>query len=363
MVAAGAGADIVLVGLHLHQPAPGLQVGHNGLAGLIAVHAGVAPIALHHLAAVVQNPDGLQIVPQAHLKVVGVVGGGHFHAAGAKFQVHVLVGHNGHFPAHQGQDALFAHKARIALVGGVDGHAGISQHSLRPGGGHNDILAFLPLDGVADVPEVSGLVLVLHLHVAEGGDAVGTPVDDTGALVDEPLFIEAYEHMPDGLGQPLVHGKAGALPVAGDAHLLLLLHNAGPVLGLPVPHPLQKLLPAQVVPAEALVLPEVFLYLGLRSDPGMITAGDPEGGIALHPLEADEDVLKGAVHGVAHVQLTRHVGGRHDDGKGLFAGVPDAPETPVLLPGGINAALHLLGLINLWQFFFHLCRSTRFLIK
>ena len=53
MVAAGAGADIVLVGLHLHQPAPGLQVGHNGLAGLIAVHAGVAPIALHHLAAVV----------------------------------------------------------------------------------------------------------------------------------------------------------------------------------------------------------------------------------------------------------------------------------------------------------------------
>ena len=48
------------------------------------------------------------------------------------------------------------------------------------------------------------------------------------------------------------------------------------------------------------------------------SAGDPESGIALHPLEADQNILEGAVHGVTHVELAGDIGGRHDDGEGLL---------------------------------------------
>ena len=61
-----------------------------------------------------------------------------------------------------------AHDVLVAVVVGVDCHAGIAQHGLRPGGGHNDIAARLAHDGVLDVPEVAGLVLILHLGVATG---------------------------------------------------------------------------------------------------------------------------------------------------------------------------------------------------
>ena len=79
----------------------------------------------------------------------------------------------------------------------------------------------------------------------------------------------------------------------------------------------------------------------------MVRAGDPQGGVALHPLKADQDVLEGAVHGVAHVELAGDVGGRHDDGEGLFLRVPVAGKAAVFLPHLIDAALHLLGLVYL----------------
>ena len=47
------------------------------------------------------------------------------------------------------------------------------------------------------------------------------------------------------------------------------------------------------------------------------------------------------------------LGGRHNDGEGLFVGVTVALKAAVLLPHLVDAALHLLGLIHLWQFFFH----------
>ncbi len=352
-VTAGAGPHVVLVGLHLDQPAPRLQVGDDGFPGLIAVHAGVLAISLHDFAAVIQDPDGLQLLAQAHLKVVGVVGGGHLHAARPEAHVHVLVGHDGHLPAHQGEDAGFAHDIRIPPVLGVDRHAGVPQHGLRPGGGHDHIPVLLPLDGVADVPEVPRLVLILHLHVGQGSDAVGTPVDDAGPLVDQPLLVQGDEHVAHRPAQPLVHGEAGPLPVGGDAQLLLLLDDAGAVLGLPVPDPLQKPLPAQVVAAQALIFAQLLLHLHLGGDARVVRPGEVERRVPLHPLVPDEHVLEGVVHGVAHVELSRHVGRGHDNGEGLPFGVPVSPEAAVLLPALVNAGLHLLGLVDLGQFFSH----------
>ena len=163
----------------------------TALRALVAVHALVLAAVVVDLAVVVQHADGLQVVAQAHLKVVGVVGGGHLHAAGAEVHLHILVGHDGDLPVHQGQDAGLAHQVLVALVVGVHGHAGVAQHGLRAGGGHDQIAGAVG-QGVAHVPQVAGLVLILHLGVGQGGDAVGAPVDDAAALVDQALFIQAH---------------------------------------------------------------------------------------------------------------------------------------------------------------------------
>ena len=358
--AAVAGAHVVGMLGGFFQEAQGIQIGHDGLAGLIAVHALIFAAVLVDFAAVVQDADGFQVVAHSHLEVVGVVGGGHLHAAGAELHVHVIVGHDGDLLVHQGQYAGLAHQVPVAVVIGIHGHAGVAQHGLGPGGGHDDIAARLALDGVFEMPEVAGLLLILHLRVGEGGGAVGTPVNDAAALVDEALIVHLHKDVADRGGEALVHGEARPGPVAGGAQLLLLLHDSPAVLGLPVPDALQEFVPAQVVAGEALLGAQGLLHLNLGGDARVVGAGDPQRGVALHPLEADEDVLHGAVHGVAHVELAGDVGRRHHDGKGLLVRVPAALKAAVSLPHPVDAAFDLLGFVCFGKFsvhWYHSCFS------
>ena len=200
------------------------------------------------------------------------------------------------------------------------------------------------------MPQVTGLIHILHFRIGQSRNAVGAPVDDTAALVDEALFIQGHEHLPDGLGAALVHGESGPAPIAGSTQLLLLLHNAVAVLLLPVPDPIQELFPPKIVAGQAL-LPELLLHLDLGGDARMVHTGDPQGGVALHPLEANEGVLQGIVHGVAHMQLARHVGGWHNNRKRLGVGLFGGTEIAALLPHFVNFGLHLPGFIDLRQFF------------
>ena len=345
VVAAVAGAHVVGIILGLDEVALLLQVLDDGLAALVAVHAVVLAAVFVDGAIVGDDPDHLQVVPQAHLKVVGVVGRGHLHRAGAEADLAVFVAHDRNLTIHDGQDAGLADEVLELLVLGVHGHAGVAHHGLRAGGGHHDVAAAV-VQGVTDIPQVAGLVGVLPLGVGQRRQAVGAPVDDAAALIDQTLVIQLAEGLPDGLGAALVHGEAGPVPVAGGAHLLLLLHNAVAVLLLPGPHALQELLPAQVIAGQAL-LAQVLLHLDLGGDAGVVRAGQPQGLVPLHPLEADEDVLQGGVHGVAHVQLAGDVGGRHHDGKGLLVGIRLRLEAAAVHPHLVDPGLHLPGIVHL----------------
>ena len=256
-------------------------------------------------------------------------------------------------------EALFAHQVLIALVGGVDGHAGVAQHGLGPGRGHHQITPRLAHDGIAQMPQIARLLLVLHLGVGQRRDAVGAPVDDAGALIDQALLIQGDEHLAHGLRAALVHGEAGAAPVAGGAHFALLAHDGVSVLVLPVPDALQELLAAQVVAAQSLPDAEVLLHLDLGGDAGVVRAGQPQGVVALHALIADQDVLQRAVHGVSHVQLAGDVGGRHNDGEGLFVPSPVGAEPAAVHPEIVDASFHLCGVVDLGKLFHILSSETK----
>ena len=151
----------------------------------------------------------------AHLKVVGIMGRGDFHASGSKFLVHIRVSDNRNFPVCQRQLKHLAHDVLIALVLRVHRHSGVSQHGLRPGGGYLYETARLSHYRVIDVPEEAVLLHMLHLCIRDRGLAYRTPVDDSGPFIDVAFLIQLDKDLQDRAGTSLVHGKAFPVPVSG----------------------------------------------------------------------------------------------------------------------------------------------------
>ena len=347
--AAVARADVVIVGLGLDEVALLLEIGHDGLACLIAVKA-VILAAVDDTGVLVKDQDLLQTVAQADLVVIRVVAGRHLDAAGAEIKLDIIVGHDGQLAANERQDRRLADEVLIALVRRVDRDAAVAEHRLGARGGDGQILVAV-LERVADIPERAGHILILDLRVGQGGAAVRAPVDDAVALIDQALFVQLAECLAHGLGAALIHGEAAAIPVAGHAEGLLLLDDAVAVLLFPRPDALQKCITAEIVAGQALFLAQHLLDLDLRGNAGVIRAGHPQGGIALHTLIACEDVLQRRIERVAHVQLTRNIRGRHDDGKRLFVRIGFAGKIAAAHPHVINLLLDLFGVVDLRKLF------------
>ena len=104
-----------------------------------------------------------------------------------------------------------------------------------------------------------------------------------------------------------------------------------------------------VAPARLLPLHQLALDHHLGGDAGVVGAGLPQHVAAAHALEAAQDVLQRVVERVPHVQRAGDVGRRDDDAIGLGAAPlgPAGAERARLLPGGVDAALDLGGLVGL----------------
>ncbi len=336
-------AYLVHVVLDLHQKALLLQLLHHQLARHGTVQAReLGAGQLVHGAVVVHDVGHLQIVAQAHFVVVGVVGGGDLHRASPEVLLHVFIGDEGDEAVGDGQHQHLPDQALVALVRGIHGHGGVAHEGLGTGGGHHDLARAIG-EGIADVPEMAGFLAVDDLLVREGGAALGAPVDDAVALVDEAVVVEADEDLLHGVGEPLVEGEALAGPVAGGADGAQLPDDLAAILLLPLPDFVQELLATQVVAGQVLLLLEVCLHLRLGGNAGVVHAGNPAGLATLHLLIADQDVLQGVVEDVPQGEDARHVGRRDDDGVGLLGAVGRGVEVSALLPFGVPLGLHLCG--------------------
>ena len=286
---------------------------------------------------------------RAYLEVVRVMRGGYLHHAGAELHIHIVVRHHRDFLIHQRQNNRLAVQVRIAPVRRVHGNGRVAQHGLGAGGGK--LYEFIcALHRIFQMPEKAVLLFILHLGVGNGRLAVRAPVDDALPPVDEALVIQLFKHLQNGLRAALVHGEALALPIARAAQLFQLLYNAPAVLLFPIPRALQKLFAAKVRLGEALFF-HFGHYLRLGGDGGVVCTGHPKRGVALHALIADEDVLPGLVHGVAHVQLARNIGRRHHNSIGLFACVALGVKHAAFLPGAVQPVLHLAWVVHFFQLF------------
>ena len=338
----------MVVGNRFDQIPLSLKIGNQRLAAGVAVHALVLAGVLVHGGVVVHDLDLLKVVALTHEEVVGVVCGRDLDAARTKADLHVIVGDHGDLAANHGQDQRFADQVLHGLVLGVHGNGRVTKHGLGTRGGNLHV-AVLPLDGVFDVPEMAGLILVFDLGVRQGGEATGAPVDDAMAAVDQALFIETDEDLAHGAGAALVKGEALTRPVAGCAELFELTRDAGLVLVLPLPDSLEEFLAAEIVAREALLHAQSFLDLDLGGDARVVGAGDPKGVVALHSLVAHEHVLERFVQRVTHVQLSRDVGGRNDHGEMLGVILHVGGKVALVAPLLVDSVLKLAGGVGFGQ--------------
>src|SRR5208282_5072963 len=206
-------------------------------------------------------------------------------------------------------------------------------------------------DGIADLPQLSGNIFVLHFEIGDGGLATRAPVDDVLAAIDQALFIEADEDFAHGAGKIFVHGKIFAVPVDRGAETLHLVEDGAAVVALPLPDTLDELFAAEVAALLAF-LGEVALHHHLRGDAGVIGAGQPESDEAAHAMPAHDDVHLCLVEHVAHVQTSGNVWRRQQQGKnrtGFACGRSGDGEKflfdPIVGPAGFDRARF----VRFWQ--------------
>ena len=287
----------------------------DGLAALVAVHAGELAVALDDHRVLVKDVDLRQVVSLTHGVVVGIVGRGDLDEAGTKVGVDVPILKDGDLTVDDREHDGLTHEGGLLGILRGDGNARVAEHGLGTRGGDDDVVLTVDRLGqrVAQVPQVALLVLVLGLVVRDSGSAVGAPVDDALAAIDQAVVVPVAEDLTHGLGIVLVHGKALVVEVDGAAHALDLLDDDAAVLVGPIPAGVDKLVATNLQAANALTL-ELLVDLGLRGDTGVVGAQHPARGLAAHAGHTDDSVLDGVVGGVTHVELAGHVGRRNGDG-------------------------------------------------
>ena len=307
--------DGVVVLLDVVEQAVLLKPLDDGLAALVAVHAGKLAVALDDHRVLIKDIDLRQVVSLTHGVIVGVVGRGDLDKTGTKVGVDMPILKDGNLAVDDGELDGLTHEGGLLGILRGDGDARIAEHGLGARGGDDDVVLAVDRLGqrVAQVPQVALLVLVLGLVVRDSGGAVGTPVDDALAAIDQAVVVPVAEDLTHGLGVILVHGEALVIEVDGAAHALDLLDDDAAVLVGPIPAGVDKLVATDLQAADALAL-ELLVDLGLRGDTGVVGAQHPARRLAAHASHTDDGVLDGVVGGVTHVELAGHVGRRNGDG-------------------------------------------------
>ena len=133
-----------------------------------------------------------KIVALADFEVVGIVRGRDFHDAGAEFAVDVGVRDDRNFAIHQRQHHALADEVLVALVLRMNGDGGVAEHGFRARGGDHEKF-FRADDGIADVPDFSGALVVDDFEIADRGLAARAPIDHVASAIDQPFAIETQK--------------------------------------------------------------------------------------------------------------------------------------------------------------------------
>ena len=186
--------------------------------------------------------------------------------------------------------------------------------------------------------------------VGDGRLQLRIPIDQTQALIDEAFVVELHERLADNLRELVVHREVQALPIEAVAQTAHLIENRAAGEFLPLPNALDKSFAADVALVLAFLLQQT-LHHDLRSNAGVVGAGQPHRVVAHHAVVARERIHDRLVEGVPHVQDARDVGRRQLDAERGLGGIKARVEIAALFPDGIPTLFNAGGFKALGEFF------------
>ena len=346
-----AGPDIVVVVLGLQQCAFLLQIADDRLSCLVAIHPGIIRIVLHDLRVIGHHIDHRKVVATSYLKVVRVMRRCDLHDARSEFHIYIIIGDQRDLTVNQRQDQRLADEITIALILRIDCHSRIAEQRLRTRRRELHRTASV-LERIAEMPEMSLLILVFHLRIGDGGQAVRTPVDDPLAAIDQSLLIEVEKHLVDRTVAALVHREALSLPVTGGAHLLQLGYDPSAELLSPCPGTVEESFTTDIILRDSFFLHRLH-DLRLRGDRCVVRPRHPQRLISLHPLETDQDILKRVVERMPHMKLAGDIRRRNNDRIWIFLLIYLRMKVSFIHPHFVQAVFNRLRVVGFLQFFTH----------
>ena len=319
------------------------DLGLDLFARLESIQPGKLPALSRHRAFLVENGDEAQLVALAALEIVGVMRRRDLHRARAELGIDQnRVGDHGECTIGKRVPNHLANLRLVPRIIRVHRHCRVAQHGFRPRGCDHDLARAIS-QRIGKLPQLTlRALVVLDLEIRQCSPTGDAPVDEATIAVDEPLFVQTHECLDDCPRVVGLHGELQALPVQGAAHHLELFENAAAVALPPVPDALDELLASDVVAGFLLGRAQLAFHHHLGGDAGMVRARKPHGVVRGHAPPANKNVLDGAGERMAHVQRSRHVGGRNHDAEGRLGcgriSVEVATIQPLLVPAGLNSS-------------------------
>ena len=137
-----------------------------------------------------------------------------FNNTRTKFHINITVGNYRYLSVNYRKNYRLTYVILISVIIRVNCHSSISEHCLRSCGSHLYISAAIG-KRIAQMPEMSCLLLILNLSIRERCMTARTPVDNSLASVYKSLVIEIYEYFFNCFGTSLVHCETLSVPICG----------------------------------------------------------------------------------------------------------------------------------------------------
>ncbi len=157
-------------------------------------------------------------MPQAHLKIIRIVGRRDLDDSRTKLRIDKIVLYHLQLAVKYRENNFLIFKLFVPFIQRINRYGCVSQHCFRTGSGNDYVLAgILFAKRIPDMPELAFNVGMLALFVGQSSHAAGTPVDYVIGPVNQLLLIQFNKNPCNSLAQAIVHGKSLSLPVAGGA--------------------------------------------------------------------------------------------------------------------------------------------------
>ena len=196
--AAVAGSDIVAVFLDLNKCALSPEILNDSLSCLVAIHSCVLRVIVYDSSVIVHNVDNGKVMAAAYLKVIRVVGRSYLNYTCSEIHFNVIVRNDRYLTVNERKNNCLADKRLIALVIRVYCNCRIAEERFGTSCCKFKVIVRI-LYLIAEVPEVSCLILVCYLSIGKRSPAFRTPVDYTLAAVNQTFFVVLYENLLDRL--------------------------------------------------------------------------------------------------------------------------------------------------------------------